>query len=150
MGIKEEPKPPQPQAIKPLQPPPPSSPSLPSLDQLIMMREQEMQMLYQSLIKQGNTEQMATYVASQMANERYKAAIDAVLQMNNERPSSRDLGGHHDNAFNAPMAHSHSRHPDPYVHDPYNRAAAAAAAAMINLNNSAPGGHPPPTSQRQP
>merc|ERR1712203_66905 len=91
--IKEEPKPPQ--------PPPPSSPSLPSLDQLIMMRDQEMQMVYQSLIKQGNTEQMATYVASQMATERYKSAIDQILQLNNERPSSRDHhvggppGGHH-------------------------------------------------------
>merc|ERR1712223_332858 len=71
------------QAIKPLhQPPPPSSPSLPSLDQLIMMRDQEMQMVYQSLIKQGNTEQMATYVASQMATDRYKSAIDQILQLN--------------------------------------------------------------------
>jgi hypothetical protein len=154
--IKEEPKPSlqqqqqqqqHSQAIKPLhQPPPPSSPSLPSLDQLIMMRDQEMQMVYQSLIKQGNTEQMATYVASQMATERYKSAIDQILQLNNERPSSRDHhvggppGGHHGgpgDAFNAPIAHAHSRHPNPYVHDPFNRgAAAAAAAAMINLNSS--------------
>ena len=150
--IKEEPKPSlqqqqHSQAIKPLhQPPPPSSPSLPSLDQLIMMRDQEMQMVYQSLIKQGNTEQMATYVASQMATDRYKSAIDQILQLNNERPSSRDHhvggppGGHHGgpgDAFNAPIAHAHSRHPNPYVHDPFNRgAAAAAAAAMINLNSS--------------
>ena len=155
--IKEEPKQ---QPLKMLQPPPPSSPSLPSLEQLIMMREQEMSMVYQSLIKQGNNEQMANYVATQMATERYKSAIDAVLQINNERPKSVDnyqRGPQGDpnpppGPFNVPMAHAHARQPNPYVHDPYNRALTtnAGIASQLQQQQQQQQQQPPPQGPASP
>jgi hypothetical protein len=42
--------------------------------------------VYQSLIKQGNPEQMAKYVvASQISTERYKPVIDTITLFRNKR-----------------------------------------------------------------
>ena len=136
------------QPLKVIQPPPPSSPSLPSLEQLFLLRDQEMNMMFQSLVKQGHNEQVAQHLAQQMATERYKSTIDAVLQsqqhqqqQNNERPGSVDYyRGDNNVLFNAPMAHAHARHPNPYVHDPYNRQAAAIATHF----------HQPPPASPEP
>jgi len=118
------------------------------LEQLFLLRDQEMNMMFQSMVKQGHNEQVAQHLAQQMATERYKSTIDAVLQsqqhqqqQNNERPGSVDYyRGDNNVLFNAPMAHAHARHPNPYVHDPYNRQAAAIATHF----------HQPPPASPEP
>lgn len=70
-----------------LQPPPPSSPSLAAHEQqLAMIREQEVSIFFQALIKQGNPEPVALSLAQELAQERYKTALSMAL--NNERSAN--------------------------------------------------------------
>lgn len=130
-----------PAGMSSLQPPPPSSPSLPSPEQLAILRDQEITLLYQALIKQGNPEHIAMSLAQDMAQDRYKAAMAHIAL--NERPGSvgppsgvvmdpfhprpSPMPAHSASDFRrqtaSPLvpAHAHSRMPstNPYVHDPY-------------------------------
>ena len=91
------------QPLKVIQPPLPSSPSLPSLEQLVLLRDHEMNVIFQCLVKRGHSEQFAIHIAQEMATKRYKLTIDAILQsqqykqqQNNEQPGSADYY-HRDN-----------------------------------------------------
>ena len=93
------------QSLKVIQPPLPSSPSLPSLEQLVLHQDHNMSVIFKYLVKQGHSEQFAIHIAQQMAAERYKPTIDAILQsqqykqqQNNEQPGSSDYF-HRDNSM---------------------------------------------------
>merc|ERR1711881_289365 len=54
-------------------PPPPSSPSLAAQEQqLAIIRDQEVTLLFQALVKQGNPDPLALSLAQEMAQDRYK------------------------------------------------------------------------------
>lgn len=78
-----------------LQPQQPASPSLASQEQqLSLIREQEMTIFFQALVKQGNPEHIALGLAQEMAQDRYKTALATAVAMSNQnsndnhRPSS--------------------------------------------------------------
>jgi hypothetical protein len=59
-----------------LQPPPPSSPSLAVQEQqLALMRDQEINLFYNALLKQGQMPNVALSLAQDMAEDRYKKAL---------------------------------------------------------------------------
>merc|ERR1719510_1525718 len=76
-------------------PPPPSSLSLAAQEQqLAIIRDQEVTLLFQALVKKGNPDPLALSLAQEMAQDRYKTALAAaasVAMSNNaasERPNS--------------------------------------------------------------
>jgi hypothetical protein len=140
-------------ALNSLQPPPPSSPSLPSPEQLVILRDQEVTLLFQALLKQGNPEHIAMSLARDMAQDRYKAAIAATVVMcgvsNDNGLDFRPMPAHGASTEAmrrqsasplVPLAHAHSRMPstNPYVHDPYGDQ----RRVVMSMNPASP--EPPP------
>ena len=119
----------------------PSQPSSPSLvaqeqqiQQLALIRDQEINLLFQALVKQGNPEHIALTLAQEMAQDRYKNALAVAISSNVQAERSQNPGfapgplpAHvNDNRQSSssphvPHAHAHSRisTSNPYMHDPY-------------------------------
>ena len=75
----------------------PTSATSITLEQLVMRRDDNVNEIFQCLVKQGYSEQFAIHIAQEMATKRYKPTIDAILQsqqykqqQNNEQPVSAD------------------------------------------------------------